>query len=137
MGETAGHLDRTFKPKMFATGTDCFPIYFYKTYLSHRLASANKHDCSFYLGIKYNRSSDNTVWYIDYAMGKNKLGTLMKMASNVSGLIQRFVDSKFTPNEVAQLRGHKNLKSLDLCVYHLEYSKAVSKIQNYYICDIA
>ena len=28
-------------------------------------------------------------------------------------MIQRLVDAKFSPNEVAQLSGHKNLKSLD------------------------
>ena len=28
-------------------------------------------------------------------------------------MIQRLVDAKFAPNEVAQLSGHRNLKSLD------------------------
>ena len=51
----------------------------------------------------------------------------MKSASKLSGIvgrkvtnhsvrktmIQRLVDSKFSTNEVAQLSGHKNLKSLD------------------------
>ena len=60
-------------------------------------------------------------------MGKNKLGNLMKTALKVSGIvgkkvtnhsvrktmIQRLVDSNFTPNVIAQLSGHQNLKSLD------------------------
>ena len=60
-------------------------------------------------------------------MGKNTLGKFMKDACDHIGsygkkitnhfvrktMIQRLTDSKFTPNEVAQLSGHKNLKSLD------------------------
>ena len=60
-------------------------------------------------------------------MGKNTLGKFMKDACDHIGsygkkitnhfvrktMIQRLTDSRFTPNEVAQLSGHKNLKSLD------------------------
>lgn len=64
------------------------------------------------------------MWYIDNQMGKNKLGNLMKSKacgilekkvtnhSVCETMIQRLVDSNFTPNEVAQLSGYKNLKSL-------------------------
>ena len=38
-------------------------------------------------------------------------------------MIQRLVDAKFSPNEVAQLSGHKNLKSLD------SYMKASTQTQ--------
>ena len=55
-------------------------------------------------------------------MGKNKLGQLMM--SNEVGIVDKvtnhsvqktiqLIDSEFTPNEVAQLSGHKNVKSLD------------------------
>ena len=60
-------------------------------------------------------------------MGKNKLGKFMasvstkiditdKKVTNHSvrkTMIQQLIDAKFTPNEVAQLSGHKNLKNLD------------------------
>ena len=45
-----------------------------------------------------------------------EVGIIDKKITNHSvrkTMIQRLVDSKFTPNEVAQLSGHKNLKSLD------------------------
>ena len=60
-------------------------------------------------------------------MGKNKLGQFMlssrkgvgitdKKITNQSvckTMVQHLVDAKFNPNEIAQLSGHKNLKSLD------------------------
>ena len=59
-------------------------------------------------------------------MGKNKHGKFMASTSNETGIadkeinhsvrkmmIQRLIDANFTPNEVAQLSGHKNLKALD------------------------
>ena len=70
-------------------------------------------------------------------MGENTLGRFMISAALASGLkekkltnhsvrktmIQRLVDAKFSPNEVAQLSGHKNLKSLD------SYMKASAQTQ--------
>ena len=102
-------------------------MHFFKAYLSHRPPEANTPDSPFYLGIKYKRQSDSIIWYKNQPMGKNKLGKFMASASTEIGItdkkvtnysvrktmIQRLMDAKFTPNEVAQLSGHKNLKSLD------------------------
>ena len=124
---TAGGADRPFNPKMYATGTDHCPVHFFKAYVSHRPREANTPESPFYLGIKYKRQSDSIAWYVNQPMGKNKLGQFMVSASKEVGIvdkkvtnhsvrktmIQRLIDSKFTPNEVAQLSGHKNLKSLD------------------------
>ena len=123
----AGRSERAFKPKMYATGSDHCPVHFFKAYLSHRPPEANTPDSPFYLGIKYKRQSDSIIWYKNQPMGKNKLGKFMASASTEIGItnkkvtdhsvcktmIQRLIDAKYTPNEVAQLSGHKNLKSLD------------------------
>ena len=126
-GEISGGMERAFSPKMYATGTDRCPVHFFKAFVSHRPCGANTPESPFYLGIKHKRQSDSLVWYINQPMGKNKLGNFMVLAAKEVGMIdkkitnhsvrktmiQRLVDSKFTPNEVAQLSGHKNLKSLD------------------------
>jgi len=126
-GEMAGCSERAFKPKMYATGSGHCPVHFFKAYLSHRPPETNTPDSPFYLGIKYKRQSDSIIWYKNQPMGKNKLGKFMASASTEIGItdkkvtnhsvrktmIQRLMDAKFTPNEVAQLSGHKNLKSLD------------------------
>ena len=125
--ENAACTNRAFSPKIYATGTSRCPIRFFKSYLSHRPQSANTPNSPFYLGIKYKRESSSSTWYLNQPMGKNKLGYFMVMASKEIGItdkkvtnhsirktmIQRLVDSKFTPNEIAQLSGHKNLKSLN------------------------
>ena len=132
-GEVAECIDRAFKPKMFATGGARCLVQFYKTYISHRPSSSNQPESPFYLGIKHKRSSDDIVWYIDYPMGKNKLGNLMKTASKVSGIvgkkvtnhsvrktmIQRLVDSNFTPNVIAQLIHEWSPESKELRQLHV------------------
>lgn len=126
-GEVAGSLDRAFKPKMFANGTDYCPVKYFKAYIAHRPAAANTPDRPFYLGIKDKRLDEDTVWYLNAPMGKNTIAKFMKAASEGTGIsgkkvtnhsarktmVQRLVDAKFTPNVVAQLSGHRNLKSLD------------------------
>ena len=117
---TAGCIERAFQPKMFASGGDHCPVMFYKAYLRHRPDASNTSESPFYLGIKHKRDADSIIWYINYPMGKNKLGTFMSTASKAIGIsdkkvtnhsvrktmIQRLLNSKFTPNEVAQLSGH-------------------------------
>lgn len=113
---------------MFATVKDHCPVHFLKAYTSHRSESANTPESPFYLGIKHKCPSEVTVRYINSPMGrKNTIANFMKRAAEASGItakrvtnhsarktmIQRLVDSKFSSNEVAQLSGHKNLKSLD------------------------
>ena len=120
-GEVSGSMNRAFQPKMFATNTDRCPVYFFKAFISYRPESSNYPESPFYLGIKHKRPSDANIWYINCPMGINTLGNFMKTASAAVGIdgkrvtnhsirktmIQRLVDSKFPPIEVAQLSGHK------------------------------
>ena len=119
-------MNRAFL-KMFATNTDRCPVHFFKAYISHHPECATTPESPFYLGIKHKQPSEAKIWYINSPTGINTLGKFMTTASTAVGIdrtrvtnhsvrttmIQRLVNSKFTPKEVAQLSGHKNLKSLD------------------------
>jgi len=78
------------------------------------------------VAVNHSRASDNPVWYNRAPVGKNKIGEFLTTAAKNAGLpgnvtnhsvrktcISRLMDAGVTVNYVAQLRGHKNLKSLD------------------------
>ena len=121
-----GSSTRAFAPKMWATNTNQCPVQFYKCYLSKRPVAATDPDSPFYLAVNRNRSAGDP-WYKNAPLGKTKLGGFMTTAAKAVGMhqkrltnhcarktqIQRLVDNEFAPTVVAQLSGHKNLKSLD------------------------
>ena len=88
-------------------------------------------DAPFYLAINHQRKSNDKVWYLDRrTLGKNEIGKFLKDAFAAAKLddtnkkkisnhsvrkttVGRLLEADVLPNYVAQLSGHKNLKSLD------------------------
>ena len=83
-------------------------------------------DAPFFLAINHKRKPENPVWHQKSAMGKNETGKFLSKAAKNSGIegnitnhsvsrtcISRLMDANIPSNYVAQLSGHKNLKSLD------------------------
>ena len=105
-------------------------------------------DAPFYLAINHRRKPNDKVWYLDRPLGKNEIGKFLKDAfaaaklddtnkkkvSNHSvrkTIVGRLLEADVQPNFVAQLSGHKNLKSLDS--YHsasLKRQREMSAILN-------
>jgi len=93
---------------------------------SHRPAEMNSSDSPFYLAINHRRKPNDNTWYMKAPLGKNEIGNLLKKAAERAGLqgnitnhsvrktcISRLMDAEVPVNYVAQLSGHRNLKSLD------------------------
>ena len=57
-------------------------------------------------------STNHKVWYLDRPLGKNEIGKFLKDAFAAAN-VGRLLEADVQPNFVAQLNGHKNLKSLD------------------------
>ena len=93
---------------------------------SHRPIEMNQPEAPFYLAVKHQRKATDAVWYKKSPLGKNEIGKLLTKAAQNAGLpgrvtnhsvqktcISRLLDSDVPENYVAQLSGHRNLKSLD------------------------
>jgi hypothetical protein len=122
---------RPFTPKMFSTdGSEKDPVAVYKLFAQKRPDKMSQADAPFYLALNNtkNRSSLETKsWFKCNGVGVNKLGSLMKEMAKKSGLqnpklrnhsarktmIQTLSDSDVPPTHIAQLSGHKNLKSIE------------------------
>ena len=78
------------------------------------------------MAVKHQRKATDAVWYKKSPLGKNKIGKLLTKAAQNAGFpgsvtnhsvrktcISRLLDSDVPENYVAQLSGHRNLKSLD------------------------
>lgn len=120
-----GHR-RAFNPTAQATNTERCPVRYYKAFKSHRPAEMNSSDSPFYLAINHRRKPNDNTWYMKAPLGKNEIGNLLKKAAERAGLqgnitnhsvrktcISRLMDAEVPVNYVAQLSGHRNLKSLD------------------------
>ena len=87
-------------------------------------------DAPFYVAINHQRKPNDKVWYLDRPLGKNEIGKFLKDAFAAAKLddtykkkvsnhsvrktsVGRLLEADVQPNFVAQLSGHKNLKSLD------------------------
>ena len=83
-------------------------------------------EAPFFLAINHKRKPADPVWYSRAPLGKNKIGEFLTKAAKNAGLpgnvtshsvrktcISRLMDAEIPVNYVAQLSGHKNLKSLD------------------------
>ena len=117
---------RPFCPIAQASNNARCPVFFYKAFRSHRPTEMNDQESLFYLAINHKRKPSDTVWYMNAPLGKNSIGKFLKMAAKRTGLqgnvtnhavrktsIGRLLDADVPANYVAQLSGHKNLKSLD------------------------
>ena len=104
-------------------------------------------DAPFYLAINHKRNPEDKVWYLNRHLGKRLLKESTEAAlgkENQQGLkrkltnhsvrktsIGRLLDANVEANYVAQLSGHKNLKSLDSYKSaSLQNQKAMSAILN-------
>ena len=121
-----GQHRRAFNPTAQATNTDRCPVKLFKKYESHRPAEMKRPDSPFFLAINRRRKPECDIWYAKGPLGKNEIGKFLlkaAKAANLSGnisnhsvrktCISRLMDAGVPENYVAQLSGHKNLKSLD------------------------
>ena len=123
---------RTVPPKMFATdGTERDPVAVYKCFARKRPErEMNQDDAPFYLAVNNGLKTDSLAtkgWFKSGAVGKNKLNGLMKTMVQKAGtendrlrnhsgrktMIQTLSEHDIPPTQIAQLSGHKNLKSME------------------------
>ena len=130
----ADHRDvRPFAPKMFSTdGSEKDPVAVYKLFVQKRPEKMKDPDAPFYIAVnnvsmKSKPSNSEKCWFKCNAVGTNKLGGLMKEMSKKAGLqndklrnhsarktmIQTLSENNVPPTQIAQLSGHKNLKSIE------------------------
>jgi hypothetical protein len=127
-GQENGH-QRSFQPKIYATGSERCPVEYYKAFKSHRPVEMNIADAPFFLAVRHgNRHQNNNIWYMKSPLGKNEIGKFLCKAAQNAGLqrdggklsnhsvrktsISRLLDANTPEIFVAQLSGHKNLRSL-------------------------
>ena len=118
---------RAFAPKIFKNeeNPDRCPVMFYKEYARRRPKEANSDDAPFYLAVNHKRKENSEVWYMNAPLGKNMLGNLLKMGCEKAGVTgkktnhsvrktgtKRTLDAGCPPAYVAQLMGHKDVRSL-------------------------
>lgn len=122
---------RPFAPKMFATdGSEKDPVTVYKVFAQKRPGNMKESDSPFYLAVnnvKVRSASSSKPWFKSNKVGVNKLGKLMKDMAEKAGLenpkltnhsarktmIQTLSEKGVPPSHIAQLSGHRNLKSIE------------------------
>ena len=121
---------RPFAPKMFATdGGEKDPVRVYKVFAEKRPPCTKEADSPFYLAVNNvrERSASIKPWFKTNKVGINKLGGLMKNMAEKAGLenpkltnhsarktmIQTLSEKGVPPTHIAQLSGHRNLKSIE------------------------
>ena len=121
-----GQHQRAFYPKAQATENERCPVKLYQAFSKHRPLEMKQPDSPFFLAINHRRQSSSQIWYSKAALGKNEIGKFLSKAAKAAGLpgnitnhsvrktcISRLMDANIPENFVAQLSGHKDLKSLD------------------------
>ena len=94
--------------------------------MKHRPSEMKTLEAPFFLAINHQRKTDSPVWYRRAPLGKNEIGKFISKAARNAGIegnitnhsdrktcISRLMDGDIPTNYVAQLSGHKNLKSVD------------------------
>ena len=122
---------RKIAPKMFATdGSERDPVVVYKLYARKRPEKMNDDESPFYLAVNNTlkkESLQTKEWFKAAPVGINKLNSLMKTMAQKAGInnerlrnhsgrktmIQTLSENDIPPTHIAQLSGHKNLKSLE------------------------
>ena len=85
-GQENGH-QRSFQPKISATGSERCPVRYYKEYMSHRPVEMNTEDAPFFLAVRHgNRHHNNNIWYMRSPLGKNEIGKFLSKAADSAGL---------------------------------------------------
>ena len=118
---------RPFHPKMWANcrNPERCPLYLYKEYERHRPYDMREPESPFYLGVNFKRAPSAECWFQRQPMGKNSLGTMMKVTAEKAGIKGKFTNHstrrtsisqlmahEVPPVVVAQLSGHKNIQSI-------------------------
>ena len=122
---------RAVPPKMFATDqTERDPVAVYKFFARKRPKEMNQDDAPFYLAVNNGLKADSLArksWFKSGAVGVNKLNGLMKTMVQKAGIendrlrnhsgrktmIQTLSENDIPPTQIAQLSGHRNLKSIE------------------------
>ena len=130
---------RKMAPKMFATdGSERDPVVVYKLYARKRPEKMNDDESPFYLAVNNTLKAESLhtkEWFKAAPVGINKLNSLMKTMAQKAGInnerlrnhsgrktmIQTLSENDIPPTHIAQLSGHKNLKSIQ------NYSKVSTK----------
>ena len=125
-GQDGGH-HRAFEPKAYASKNKSrCPVEFYKAFRSHRSEATLDPDAPFYLAINHGRKPSDKIWCLP--LGKNEIGKFLKDAFASAKLnetnkkkvsnhsvrktsVGRLLEADVQPNFVAQLSGHKILKT--------------------------
>ena len=118
-----GQQERAFSPRMCATGDERCPVELFKKYLEKRPPAMMTGSSPFFL---QPIDKPKSAWYKCQPCGERKLGDMMKSMARVGGLnghktnhstrktmISRLTNENIPPLYIAQLSGHKNLKSLE------------------------
>ena len=117
---------RAFNPVAQATSNDRCPVKFYKEFSRRRPVEMKTAESPFYLAINRKRMPQNPIWYAKGPLGKNEIGKFLVNAAKNADIqgnitnhsvrktcISRLMEANVPTNYVAQLSGHRNLKSLD------------------------
>ena len=135
---------RSFRPKVYETGDRKCPVSCFKEFVYRRPEEAKSPESPFFLAIRHWRNPEDKIWFVNSPIGKNKIGQFLssatkKLPMSTSGkftnhsvrktCIKTLLDSGVSHNNVAQLSGHKSLKSLDsYAVASREQQRQMSKI---------
>ena len=98
----------------------------YKALAEHRPLEMKQPDSPFFLAINHRRQPSSQIWYLKAALSKNEIEKFLSKAAKAARLpgnitnhsvrktcISRLMDADIPENFVAQLSGHKNVKSFD------------------------
>jgi len=124
-GQDKPYSVRAFHPTAQAIGNERCPVKIFKEFAHRRPLEMNKPDSPFYLAVNHKQKPDDDVWYIRSPLGKNEIGKFLSAGAKHAGLqgrvtnhsvrktcISRLLDADVPNNFVAQLSGHRSLKSL-------------------------
>ena len=118
---------RPFRSKAHETGDRKCPVSCIKEFVNRRPTVAKSPESPFFLAFRHRRKPDQ-LWFLNNPMGKNKIGKFLSKATKDLPLsrsckytnhsvrktsIKTLLDSGVSHSSVAQLSGHKSLKSLD------------------------
>ena len=117
---------------VLTAGSEKDPVAVYKLFVQKRPEKMKEPDAPFYIAVnnvsmKSKSSNSEKCWFKCNAVGTNKLGGLMKEMSKKAGLqndklrnhsarktmIQTLSENNVPQTQIAQLSGHKNLKSIE------------------------
>ena len=107
---------RPFRPKAYETGDRKCPVACYEEFVYRRPEGAKSPESPFFLAVHHQRKPEDRIWFSNQIFKSNPwLSTSGKFTNHSvrKTCIKTLLDSGVSHNNVAQLSGHKSLKSLD------------------------